>query len=277
MLALSSSCSYFPMERERGEGRGGYKVGKPYKISGVWYYPSEDYQYDQIGIASWYGEDFHGKRTANGELYNMDAITAAHKTLPMPSIVQVTNLANGRTLILRVNDRGPFVSNRIIDVSRRSAQLLGFKDKGVAKVRVRILAEESMQLAAQLKDGKTYMAKKVGVNIVKEEELRLNDERVSKKAGQDSKTAKMARDAPLAPGNRLFIQVGAFLEEKNADQLITSLKGSGFAVARKFKQAGDRLTRVRLGPFGQMAEAKKRLSEVIKKGYDSSRLVVISP
>lgn len=127
---------------------GNYKVGKPYQIEGVWYYPAEDYSYAETGIASWYGPDFHGKYTANGETYDMNDLTAAHRTLPMPSLVRVTNLDNGRSIVIRVNDRGPFARGRIIDVSRRSAQLLGFENVGTAKVRVEILADESRQIAA---------------------------------------------------------------------------------------------------------------------------------
>jgi rare lipoprotein A len=131
-------------------GTGRYKIGKPYQIKGIWYYPKVDYDYDEVGIASWYGPGFHGEMTANGEIYDMNAMTAAHKTLPMPSIVRVTNLENGRTVRLRVNDRGPFVGERIIDVSRRAAQMLGFYGAGTARVRVQIEAEESRQIAAAM-------------------------------------------------------------------------------------------------------------------------------
>jgi rare lipoprotein A len=125
---------------------GEYKVGKPYQISGKWYYPAEDYQYVETGIASWYGPNFHGKSTANGEVFDQNLITAAHRTLPLPSAVRVTNLENGRTIMLRVNDRGPFARGRIIDVSRRAAQLLGFEKNGTAKVRVDVLPDESRRL-----------------------------------------------------------------------------------------------------------------------------------
>src|SRR5258706_8852740 len=118
------------------ENRGAYKVGQPYQIEGVWYYPKEDQFYDETGIASWYGEDFHGKNTANGEQYDMDALTAAHRTLPLPVIARVTNLENGRSLLVRVNDRGPYARGRIIDLSRHAAQLLGVYAKGTARVRV---------------------------------------------------------------------------------------------------------------------------------------------
>jgi rare lipoprotein A len=138
--------------------QGIYKVGDPYQIDGVWYYPREDYTYDETGIASYYGGEthgvnFHGRLTANGETYDMNSLTAAHRTLPMPSLVRVTNLENGRALVLRVNDRGPYARGRIIDVSRRAAQLLGFYGKGTARVRVQILAQESQELKMAMLHG----------------------------------------------------------------------------------------------------------------------------
>src|SRR3989338_8105692 len=134
-----------------------YKIGEPYQIQGTWYYPVEDYQYDETGVASWYGAQFHGRRTANGEQYDMNTLTAAHRTLPMPSFVRVTNLENGRSLILRVNDRGPFARGRILDGSRRASQLLGFHDNGTARVRVQIMADQSRAIAARMKT-KTQVA-----------------------------------------------------------------------------------------------------------------------
>ncbi len=149
--ACASAPEPGPSARPRDPQTGGlYKVGKPYSIKGVWYTPRVDYGYDETGIASWYGPGFHGQATANGEVYDMNELTAAHTTLPLPSIVRVTNLDNGRTIKLRVNDRGPFVGGRIIDVSRRASQLLGFHEKGTATVRVEIEAEESRQLAEAL-------------------------------------------------------------------------------------------------------------------------------
>ena len=130
-----------------------YKIGKPYQLEGVWYYPKVDYSYDESGIASWYGPDFNGKPTASGEIYDQNGLTAAHRTLPMPTIIQVTNLENGRSIKLRVNDRGPFAHGRIIDVSQRAAQLLGFIEQGTARVRVQVIADESQALAAALSGG----------------------------------------------------------------------------------------------------------------------------
>jgi rare lipoprotein A len=127
-------------------GRPNYRV-EPYQVNGVWYYPKVNYSYDETGTASWYGPGFDGRATADGEIYDMNQMTAAHKTLPLPSVVEVSNLQNGRAVRLRVNDRGPFVGDRLIDVSRRAAQMLGFVGNGVAPVRVRVMKEESIQVA----------------------------------------------------------------------------------------------------------------------------------
>jgi rare lipoprotein A len=119
------------------KGGGSYKIGSPYQVQAQWFTPREEPGYDRAGIASWYGADFHGRKTANGEVYDMNAVTAAHPTLPIPSYAYVTNLANGRTLLVRINDRGPYAHNRIIDLSRKSSQLLGFQTQGTTHVRVR--------------------------------------------------------------------------------------------------------------------------------------------
>ena len=119
-------------------GAGGrYKVGLPYQVAGVWYVPKEEPQYDQTGTASWYGDEFHNKSTANGEIFDMNLPSAAHTTLPMPSIVEVTNLDNGRKINVRVNDRGPFIGGRLIDLSHEGARQLGYDRQGLARVRVR--------------------------------------------------------------------------------------------------------------------------------------------
>lgn len=118
------------------KGGGRYMVGKPYKIAGKTYRPREDPDYKNVGLASWYGDAFHGRLTANGEVYDMHRLTAAHTTMPLPSYARVTNVKNGRSVIVRVNDRGPFHGNRVIDLSKRTAELLDFKTAGIAKVKV---------------------------------------------------------------------------------------------------------------------------------------------
>ncbi|MDG2321748.1 MAG: septal ring lytic transglycosylase RlpA family protein [Rhodospirillaceae bacterium] len=140
-----------------------YKVGTPYEVAGKWYYPGEDYGYREEGIASWYGPGFNGKRTANGEVYDMNAMTAAHKTLPMPSVVQVINLENNRSIRVRINDRGPFVDGRIIDLSRRAAQLLDVERQGTARVLVELIPDESLTLKnmAMNQSGQKFKTPKV--------------------------------------------------------------------------------------------------------------------
>src|SRR6202035_1695830 len=149
LTACASSGPEFGNNHRAGYHRGqpSYKVGAAYQINGAWYHPRVDYDYDETGLASWYGEAFDGQATANGEIYNLNELSAAHKTLPLPSVVEVTNQRNGRSLRLRVNDRGPYVEGRIIDVSRRAAQLLGFEMAGTTPVRVRILKDESIEVA----------------------------------------------------------------------------------------------------------------------------------
>ena len=122
------------------KGGGVYKLGDPYVAAGKWFVPVNDQAYDQVGIASWYGDFFHGRRTANGEIYDMNALTAAHPTLPMPTYATVTNLENNRTIVVRINDRGPYHDGRIIDLSHRAAELLGLYPKGSGAVRVRYLS-----------------------------------------------------------------------------------------------------------------------------------------
>lgn len=168
---LLSACSQvqlashvFKQVAPPAKSQGTFKVGTPYKVAGKMYYPKEEYDLAETGIASWYGPNFHGKPTANGETFDKRELTAAHRTLQMPSLIRVTNLENGRSLVLRVNDRGPFKRGRILDVSERGAELLGFKSKGTAKVRVEVLKEESMQVAALAKQGRDTNGYEVAAN-----------------------------------------------------------------------------------------------------------------
>ena len=141
------------------KGGGTYRVGKPYTVAGRVYVPEEDASYREEGLASWYGDDFHGRQTANGEVFDMASLTAAHPTLPMPCYARVTNLGNGKSLIVRVNDRGPYHGNRLIDVSNKAAELLEFKGNGVARVRVEYVGRaplegsDDRQLIATLRTG----------------------------------------------------------------------------------------------------------------------------
>jgi rare lipoprotein A len=144
--------------------KGTFKVGSPYKIKGKKYYPEEDYHLVETGIASWYGPNFHGKPTANGEIFDKYELTAAHRTLQMPSLVRVTNLDNGRSLVVRINDRGPYKRGRIIDLSERASELLGFKNQGTAKVKIEVLTEESKQIALAARNGHDTSGYEVALN-----------------------------------------------------------------------------------------------------------------
>jgi len=146
------------------KGGGTYRVGKPYVVAGRTYVPEENITYRAEGIASWYGDDFHGRLTANGEVFDMHSISAAHPTLPMPSYVRVTNLANQKSIVVRVNDRGPYAADRVIDLSVRAAKLLGFHDKGIGRVRVEYVGRaplegsDGRQLVATLREGEAAPA-----------------------------------------------------------------------------------------------------------------------
>ncbi|MBN9603323.1 MAG: septal ring lytic transglycosylase RlpA family protein [Afipia felis] len=142
---VSSSPRVVDFDKPVPKGGGTYRIGKPYQVAGRTYVPEENTRYRAEGLASWYGDDFHGRLTANGEVFDMTSITAAHPTLPMPCYVRVTNTANGKSLIVRVNDRGPYHGNRIIDVSHRAATLLDFRGNGVARVRVEYVGRAPLE------------------------------------------------------------------------------------------------------------------------------------
>jgi rare lipoprotein A len=148
--------------------KGYFKVGKPYQIAEKWYYPQIDLNYEEIGIASWYGPKFHRKQTANGEIFKKHHISAAHPTLPLPSIVQVENLENGKKLLVRINDRGPFAKNRIIDLSEKAAKKLNFKEQGTTLVKVTFLIAETNKLHQKL-FGKVILKEPTENNKIRQE------------------------------------------------------------------------------------------------------------
>jgi rare lipoprotein A len=135
------------------QAQGTYKVGNPYKVGSVWYYPEENFNLVETGIASWYGPGFHEDHTANGEVFDQNQLTAAHRTLQLPCFARVTNLENGHSVVVRINDRGPYLHGRIMDVSMRAAELLGFASKGTARVKLEVLEKESRTLAEAGKRG----------------------------------------------------------------------------------------------------------------------------
>src|SRR6266699_4027560 len=156
---VSSSPRVVALGEPVPKGGGTYRIGKPYTVGGRIYVPEEDTSYREEGMASWYGDDFHGRLTANGEVFDMASLTAAHPTLPLPSYARATNMSNGKSLVVRVNDRGPYHGNRLIDVSNKAAELLEFKGNGVARVRVEYVGRaplegsDDRQLMATLRTG----------------------------------------------------------------------------------------------------------------------------
>jgi rare lipoprotein A len=242
---------------------GPYKVGRPYTIKGVRYTPREDYSYDETGIASWYGPNFHGRPTANGERFDQWKVSAAHKTLQIPSVVRVTNLENGRSLKVRVNDRGPFARGRIIDMSRRGAQLLGFEKQGTARVRVQVLRDESLRTAA---------AAKAGGRIPK-----IVDSGVKLASAGDLEITKNAEPKvsfnPVDPTD-IYIQVGAFSVADNARAVQARLQPVANVQLQPARVNGQLFHRVRIGPIDNVQSADGLLDQVINYGFSAAEIIV---
>lgn len=288
VLLLLAGCASEPKEFNAGDlaqevkaikADGGiYKVGNPYTVMGQSYTPREDYSYSETGMASWYGDDFHNKRTANGETYNMRAITAAHRTLPLPSLVKVTNLENGKSIIARVNDRGPYVKNRIIDVSEKGAELLGYKNKGIAKVKVEILADESKALKEAMlsKDNtsKTYAsAFKNGVSSSASKVASASQNyKAEISVPAQTSVASSVNHAPMQSGT-FFVQVGAFSDYEKAKQMASSMERFGRVSIYEAYLSKDGIYRVRLGAYKSRDEAMQILDRVLDYGHADVSIV----
>lgn len=260
----------------------GYKLGKAYVVEGVRYFPRFDPNYNETGIASWYGEPFHGRNTANGERYDMNELTAAHKTMPMPSTARVTNLENGRTMMLRVNDRGPFVAGRIIDISRRGAQLLGFYGKGTAKVRVEFIEFAPLTVIADREQPKRRLDTEEMVAIESEptaERPAITSQYLDAPETELGSSGNDELSSTLEPENGttltgMFVQVGAFAERANAVRLARRLSGLSRSVISAANINGRTLFRVRMGPIADVEQADRLLAKVIGAGHGDARLIV---
>lgn len=275
-----------------------YKVGNPYQIDGVWYYPRVDYDYDETGIASWYGPGFHKRATANGETYNENELTAAHKTLPMPSLVRVTNLDNGRSIVVRINDRGPFVAGRIIDMSRRGAQLLGFEQQGTAKVRVQILADESRAIAVAAQNaGNVQLAGSPDGSPPPKAAPRPTVQVEGVPLPSPSQTAQrpplvpatvpgrtvsdgrflpdpVVEQRPVSGRQQIYVQAGAFTIYDNANKLRARLTSIGPTTIAAAMVGDTQYFRVRVGPVASVEQADRILAEVIAAGNNGARVIV---
>jgi rare lipoprotein A len=218
-----------------------YKLGNPYTIDGVQYTPFEDFSYSEEGMASWYGhgDGFNEKATANGETYSKDEMTAAHRTLPLPSVVKVTNLENGKSVLVRVNDRGPFARDRIIDLSQAAAQKLGYEAQGSTKVKVEIDAEKTSALK----------------------------ESMQKCLGKVEKVTEYVKDGTF------YVQVGAFTDKARAEKQMEANKGFGPIHIQESDVNGVHFHRVQIGPYEKLLDVTAKLKEVRQKSPSGAGLV----
>jgi rare lipoprotein A len=275
---------------------GAYKIGQPYQVDGIWYYPKVDYAYNETGIASWYGPGFHGGQTANGERYDQNSLTAAHRTLPLPSIVRVTNLENGRSIKVRINDRGPFSNGRIIDLSRRGADLLGFRQQGTAKVMVEVVEDESRRLAsaAITEEAAVSAPQPAPLEPVIIESLSGSPAATLASTPAASQTAAILTPRPVAlirphmslpsldglvttvpvrPTN-IFVQAGSFTRVDNALRLRARLSQLGNVQVAEAMVESRQYFRVRIGPVASVDEADRLLAMLLGNGHVDARVVV---
>ncbi|HKD48601.1 MAG TPA: septal ring lytic transglycosylase RlpA family protein [Rhizomicrobium sp.] len=271
---------------------GTYKVGTPYQIDGIWYYPREQPDYDETGIASWYGPTFYGKYTANGELYDGSTLTAAHRTLPMPVNVRVTNLDNGKSIVVRVNDRGPYARGRIIDLSRRAAELLDVVQTGTARVRVTYLGRADLpggippppetppEIASALPAAPTVKVEVAKLGVVSGAAIAPPGRQYSMPKAASSAPMQMASTeptgqvtrVPVPPATHLYVQVGAFSKSENARTLLSKLGGD--LRISTLQRNGQTLYRVRTGPLNSVEDADAALSRITGAGSNDAQIVV---
>lgn len=270
MTAVLSACGPEPQLQTSAPPPPGVKIGEPYQVAGRWYTPEENPEYNQVGIASWYGADFHNKQTANGEIYNMNALTAAHTTLPLPSFVRVTNLENNRSLILRVNDRGPFVGNRIIDVSRRGAQLLGFEKRGTTRVRVEAVDGPDAPVQVARSDQPPPLERQEVGNVAVET---LEVLEPIQQAGP-TQVASLAPQPAVPQGDDIYVQVGAYSQIGSASRVMTAVSHLGDTGMESIVLNGQRLYRVRVGPLHTSTAANSALEQILKLGHNTARVVL---
>ena len=251
-LGTSASPRLISDGRAIPKGGGTYKVGVPYQVAGRWYYPKEEPGYDRRGIASWYGDDFHGRKTANGEVYDMNGLSAAHTTLPLPSYVWVTNEANGRTLLVRVNDRGPYAHDRVIDLSRAVARALGSEGRGLANVRVRFagpapLNGDDRREQAYLRNQPWYNGQDM---LAQRRAPYARPVAATAEAPRwlptAARTPAPAMPLPPASGPRRFVVAGIFRSEANAQRRADEVRRIAQAEIRPVTTAAGTTYRVRI-------------------------------
>jgi rare lipoprotein A len=253
------------LERER--------VGPPYEANGRWYVPTPEPGYEQVGEGSWYGPNFHGLRTASGEIYDQEGLTAAHPTLPLNSLVQVTNLENGREIIVRINDRGPFVGERLIDLTRAGAALLGYERAGHARVHVRYLGPAPRRVSAEGVSQAPVQAPSPPA-MTGGDDSRLAGGPMSLLPAVVAETRapapviQTAAYAPVAAQGTYVVQVGAFSDPVNAQRVRGAAEAAGpVEVDVRRAASGAELFRVRVGPFQSAADAETARQTLANLGY----------
>lgn len=257
------------------KGGGRYQLGEPYEVAGVWFYPQEDPNYDKTGTASWYGPQFHRRMTSNGEWFDMEYQSAAHPTLPLPSYAKVTNLQNGREIVVRINDRGPFVDDRIIDLSKKSADTLGFKKQGTAPVRVQYIGP------APLDDQGAHLAS-MNRELIRGTPLRQMIAAATTTgtgvpgmavASLEPRAGQPPQQVFQPPSLAYFIQVGAFANLDNAERARFNLAALGDVEVTPVSATAGTLYNVTLWPASP-GVAGETLSIVRASGHPDARLVV---
>lgn len=285
-------------------GGGRYHVGKPYQVAGVWFTPKEQPNYDRKGTASWYGEDFNRRKTSNGEWFDMNRLTAAHATLPLPSYVKVTNLDNGREVVVRVNDRGPFVDTRVIDLSKRTAEVLEFKNKGKTQVRVQYIGPAPLNdkggkhlvaMNTELERGTPMRKMIAAADRRKGKSAPTNDVMVAeappaRKAEPVAKTETIAYEqpaeavafeqpvetvAPAAPTGEVsyYVQLGSFSDGANAARARDQFASAWPVQFIELSGASGPIYRVRIGPISDNDDARTALVDAQAAGFVDARLI----
>jgi rare lipoprotein A len=271
LAACGGGAGYGPLGRSEARApHPVFKIGAPYEVKGVRYTPEPDYGYDRTGVASWYGQQFQGHYTANGEVYDLNEPTAAHKTLPLPCVVEVTNLSNGRSLRVRINDRGPFADGRIIDLSRRAAQLLGFERVGTAEVRVRVLRNES--IAAE-----EAVIRESGQNP----EILAAALAYRPSPARPQTMIARAEPAPMSypqtlsprPQRRVYVEAGTFYEKQYARHVGSAVSPLGSVAIVTISDRGTPFYRVQLGPYVSDREAEAMRARLREGGYREARVI----
>ncbi|MEE4212140.1 MAG: septal ring lytic transglycosylase RlpA family protein [Parvularcula sp.] len=288
VLVLMAACASTPGPMtERTTPRPHVKVGQPYQVKGVWYVPKAEPGYDKTGYASWYGPGFHGRLTANGELFDENRLTAAHPTLPLPSIVEVTNPRNGKRLQLRVNDRGPFANDRILDLSKEAARQLGTMEQGVAPVRVRYLGpariEQAIVAVGERERGQSLALLDLPAPseplpdpiLPTETDIILADLDVGSLEGVRVEPIGSFSPAPTArpAASGFFVQVGAYSTPTNASMAASRLPEDVPVALATTERAGRALHVVRLGPFLHAFSANEALETAKSFGFLDAMIV----